>query len=278
MPRQSARASGFPTLSRRRNASWRRAPPHEKEHIEANLEAQQSVASTTHALFWLGLVGFIASAGGLLLLLYKNLRMLQQQIIDQKNAANEQATHFQNQLQRMGDANRITRQNGRDQLRAYGSIGRFRAETSGLDCFRFDVFNRGLTPSRGIKVYYELDMPKYPISGLEAELISPADDLVRSTFELNKDETQSIQLAVDAAPTLRRRLLELSPGERRAKMHVNVRYRDVFGRFYEILFDCDLVRAEEGGRLTTATRPRPSTGAASRLFRMRANGMCHPRA
>jgi hypothetical protein len=176
MPRQSARASGFPTLSRRRNASWRRAPPHEKEHIEANLEAQQSVASTTHALFWLGLVGFIASAGGLLLLLYKNLRMLQQQIIDQKNAANEQATHFQNQLQRMGDANRITRQNGRDQLRAYGSIGRFRAETSGLDCFRFDVFNRGLTPSRGIKVYYELDMPKYPISGLEAELISPADD------------------------------------------------------------------------------------------------------
>lgn len=102
---------------------------YENEHDQADLHAQQDVAVWTGGVFALGVLGYLVSAVGLAFL-YANLQMLQRQIRDDRDAAGEQARQFQAQLKRMDDANRITRENARAQVRAYLSFmeGRTRVE------------------------------------------------------------------------------------------------------------------------------------------------------
>jgi hypothetical protein len=145
-----------------------------------------------------------------------------------------------------------TREIGHDQLRAYISVSGYRANLSGLSAFSVDLINRGQTPARGIKVYYELTIPAHPDFGLAGEIIGPPDDFLLSTFDLGKDQPHTVSLLVDARPVLRQRLERPVVAEQRTHFVIYVSYRDVFGRFFEFKSECEFTRMGDRGHYETA--------------------------
>lgn len=217
------------------------AASHEQKHTEADLRAQQSVAASTTGLFWIGIISFITGGIGLALL-YENLRMVQAQIAIDRQAATDEAERLHAQLDKMDQANDIVRKNAWDQARAYVSVGSYVAVRDGANCFSFEMVNRGQTPARGIKVYFEIETPPNPDLPTLTEIITPTDGLVHSTFDLGKDQPHLITAPNDASGSRRVRMSRPMPRSEPTKFMLNVRYGDVFGRFYEILVECDFTR------------------------------------
>ncbi len=213
----------------------------EYEQTQADLRAQQEVAVWTGGVFGLGVIGWLVSIVGIWFL-YANLQMLQRQINREQLASDEQAVQFQRQLDKMEDANAITRKNGRAQIRAYPSFKALYLRVpkwgSGDDRIRIvaSIQNSGQSPVVGVRAFgwvrLEMDGMTTDKKGDDIEwircgsrekpvVLPPIPANVGTHEIILEDRNPIIQLSAEQDKMVRH--------GRTLDVHINLTLEDVFG-------------------------------------------------
>jgi hypothetical protein len=144
-------------------------------------------------------------------------------LADTRKDAAEQTKQFNAQLLKMEEANRIIRENGQAQTRAYISIGTPRAPAVGERIFVFALTNTGVTPARGLHWEYRLRVGQWSLD--------THPDRKRTEGEIPGNGVPHEQAILEEqGPKLR----EAINAGKQGHFHMILRYQDVFGRWFEL--------------------------------------------
>ena len=145
-------------------------------------------------------------------------------------------------------SNRNTLLIGQNQTRAYLGVHSISAPENGTDSFGFQLINSGQTPARAIIMSYAVEFARVPERRDPPNFISPPANSERAEVR-GGNGNQGVALSY-AANTEVRRMLDQVRRDRPARFICVCRYKDVFGRCFELVQQTTFfVRLENGNRV-----------------------------
>ena len=235
---------------------------HAEQHAEADLRAQLDNSSWTFSLMLLGIGGLVLSGAGVVLV-YLNLQAFKDDIANARLESDAADARFQKQLDRMREANAITRVNGEAQSRCYPSILNVRVTFDRSRPFNaiqplddpepesddtlwpivhFSVRNFGNSPARDVQYHFSV---KYSPYFVDRNQVSTFERQSARRFPFVSTDDNSWGASVPAGESIpfatvcrfrlnetERRGLACSRGTGGLSivLVIALRYRDVFGK------------------------------------------------
>jgi len=179
-----------------------------------DLRAQQDMAEWAYSLLWVSIVSTFVTACGVI---YVALTL------NETRKATEAAAKAADAAVKANDTTLLV---GSNQARAYLTIRPPCAPIEGEAVFSYAVSNSGTTPARGIKWEYRLRFGGRLLETDSARLHSLAD--------IPGGNEPVDQIILEHQATWLREAIDQLTLKRRGYFHIVVRYRDVFGRCFEL--------------------------------------------